>query len=376
MQHVTTLARSIVTAMLLAGSALLTAALPPAAAETDAVWSVKPADNEHGNGRANYAFSAQPGESIADAVVVTNYSTSPLTLSVYAADGFTTAQALLDLIPAGTESTDLGAWVTVDATTITLDPGAQETVAFTVEVPADVTPGDHTGGLVTSLTGSAEGTNLAVDRRLAAKINVRVAGELAVRAAVTDVRVDYHRPSRPWASGTATVTYRIANTGNALMYATDRTRLSGPLGLGSATTAPAEVPEILPGSAIERQVEINGVWPLGRVTASIEVQPVGIGVSGSPTPVQGDASNWALSWVWIAVLAVVLLIALVVLVRALRSRRRTPGHMDDGGSDTGTRPVADDDLAARLEQARAEGRARARELASTNSGDRNATPPP
>lgn len=367
---VRSLVRSIATAMLLAGLVLAPATLPHAAAENEVVWSVKPADNEHGNGRTNYTFAAEPGDEIEDAIVVTNYSDSPLTLSVYAADGFTTAEGLLDLVPTGTESTDLGTWVSVETTEITLDPGDQETITFTIEVPDDAIPGDHTGGLVTSLAGTAEGTNLAVDRRLASKINVRIAGALTVQAAVTDVQIDYHAPSTPWSAGSATVTYRIANTGNALMYATDRVRVAGPLGLGGASTPANEVPEILPRSSIERTVELSGVWPLVRATAAIEVQPVGVGVSGSVDLVTEQASTWALSWVWLSVLGVLLAGALIAAFRTLRTRRaaRTP----DGSSGATDTDLSDDDeIAALIEQAREEGRARARALATppTDSPD-------
>lgn len=350
---VRSLVRSIAVAMLLAGLALGSAV--SASAETEAVWSVKPADNEHGNARANYAYAAQPGDRIEDAIVVTNYSSSPLTLAVYAADGFTTAEGLLDLVPTGAESTDIGAWVSLDVSEITLEPGAQETIPFTVEVPGDVVPGDHTGGLVTSLAGTTEGTNLAVDRRLASKINVRIAGALTVDAAVTDLTVDYHRPANPWSAGSATVTYRVVNTGNALMYATDLVRVAGLLGLGASTSA-AEVPEILPGSSIERQVEVGGVWPLGRATATIELQPVGVGVSGSADLVTEGASTWALSWAWTAAVAVLLVAALLLLIRTIRARRRPRPEA------TAPVPSSDEELAALLEQAREEGRARARAL--------------
>ena len=59
---------------------------------------------------------------------------------MYGADGFNTATGGYDLEPAATAPTDVGSWVTVESSEVTIPALSEAVVAFTVEVPA----GAHT----------------------------------------------------------------------------------------------------------------------------------------------------------------------------------------------------------------------------------------
>ncbi len=299
-------------------AALLIVALngsPGRAAGESVTWSVKPAENSYGAGRPNFAYAAEPGGRIDDAVVVTNYAAAPLTLQLYAADGFTTADGLLDLQPTGAPSVDVGTWVTLERTSLTLAPGQAATVPFTIDVPADARPGDHPGGIVTSLATTQEGSTLTVDRRLASRINLRVAGELLAAASVSDVRIDYDQALNPVAPSSAAVTYRVTNTGSVRIFATEQVTVSGPFGALPVSAPDAELPEVLPGSSLERTVVVPGVWPLGLLQAEVELQPVGIGLSGSVPAVHDQASTAAVPWAWLGLLALLVLAAYLVARR-------------------------------------------------------------
>lgn len=361
---------------LLAGAlavALLAAgiAAPTASAEV-AAWSVRPADNDHGNGRANYAYTAEPGQVIEDAAVVTNYAATPLTLSVYAADGFTTADGLLDLVTSDKASAGVGAWTTAGPSSVTVAPNASVTVPFTLTVPTDARPGDHVGGLVTSLRSASETESLSIDRRLASKIAVRVPGTLTVDTAITDVRLDYTGSDNPFQPGSATLSYRLANTGNALIYAREQVRLAGLFGIAPGASLTGETPEVLPGSAVVRTVAIPDVWPLFGTRADVDVTPIGIGISGSADTAHGSAFAWTVSPVWAVVVLLVLAGAAVPAWRVLAARRRL-GRAASASAPPPT-PVLSPELASRLEQAREAGRADARRRAAGPTA--TSSPPP
>ena len=123
-------------------------------------WASAPADTSLGKGRSHYAYTLAPGTTLTDAMAVVNRSSTPITLSVYASDAFTTSNGNLDLLPANRKPTDVGAWTTVKTRQLTLAPQQSAIVPFTVTVPANATPGDHTGGVVTSLVTRGSGRRL------------------------------------------------------------------------------------------------------------------------------------------------------------------------------------------------------------------------
>ncbi|WP_420113222.1 WxL protein peptidoglycan domain-containing protein, partial [Pseudactinotalea sp.] len=173
---------------LLVVSVLTAVAAAPAVAD-EIAWSVAPSNNEHGDARPNYGYQLEPGAVIQDGLEVANTGEVELTLAVAAADGFTTANGVLDLVPVTDPQLDLGAWVVPEVSELTLAPGERVEVPFTLTVPQDAAPGDHTGGIVTIRTSDAGGT-VQLEQRLASRIHVRVPGEQVVTLAVSDLEID------------------------------------------------------------------------------------------------------------------------------------------------------------------------------------------
>ena len=311
-------------AAILVGLLALLAGGSPAAAADDGqlTWSVAPADNDLGDARPNFQYAAEPGQTIDDAIVVTNMTAAPLTLAVYAADAFTTSSGQLDLLPAGEPSTDVGTWVDLDEDEVTLDAGEAATIPFTVTVPDDATPGDHSGGIVTSFRSTQSGSTVALDSRLGSRMHVRVAGELTPAVDATDVRVDYHPSWNPFASGSATVHYVLRNTGNTRAVATDSASVAGPMGLLEASSDQTTTPELTARSEIDRAIEVTGAWPSFRLKATVDVIPESVGVGGETLPalvVTGSA--WAVPWSLLVLVGLV--VAAAILVPTFRERRRS-----------------------------------------------------
>ncbi|MCC3280498.1 DUF916 domain-containing protein [Arthrobacter sp. zg-Y40] len=308
----------------LAALAILLPAFPAhAEGPDDVTWTVRTASNDLGADRTTFTYTVDPGGSLTDAMVITNRGDEPVALSVYAADGFTSDDGELSLLVAGETSQAVGSWITAETKTVTIGPDAATTIPFTVDIPANATPGDYVGGLVTSLTVPDAPSGVSVDRRLGIRVNLRVGGDLAPSLAVEDLSVSWNGGWNPFAGGDAAMTYTLHNTGNAALSVQPADVVSGPFGWFPVDAAEGEeVPELLPGESWTRTVTVDGILPLFVLLASTTVTPVMTDASGSTTPlaeVSGTAVGAAIPW---TAMAIILLLAAATYLYIRRRRHR------------------------------------------------------
>ncbi|WP_328465001.1 WxL protein peptidoglycan domain-containing protein [Streptomyces sp. NBC_00448] len=297
-----------------AGSAL--------AADTDATWTVRTGSGSYGADRSSYSYTVNPGGRVEDTLVVANRGKAPLTLDLYAADGFTSDAGQLDLLPRAKKSVAVGAWLHTDRKSVEIEPGKSVDVPFTVTVPDRATPGDYVGGVLTALTQPDDAAGINVDRRLGIRVKLRVSGELTPGLAVEDVHVGYSGPLTPFAKGDTVVTYRVHNTGNAVLSARQAVSVAGPFGLLRTEAGKvAAMPDLLPGESRKVTVPVHGVEPGFRLSARVTLTPVAVDASGSTTelePVRATGGGWAVPW-----LLTLLVVALAAgIAAALASARR------------------------------------------------------
>lgn len=313
-------------------AAALLGASPASAATDDVSWTVRTASNALGADRTNFSYALNPGAHLDDGLVVANRGTEAIELDVYAADGYTTSTGAVDLRLAAEQPTGVGKWIAVPQRHVSVPAGQTVEVPFTVDVPADATPGDYAGGVVTSLTVADQSANVNVDRRLGIRAGIRVGGDLVPALSVDDVRVDWDGGVVPFLFGDATVHYGLHNTGNVSLTADDTDAVAGPFGLGRAEAAPdAASPVLLPGETWPRDVRVSGVAAMGLLWASVTATPTVTDASGSITaldPVEASAVGAAVSWPLLAVLVLAVLAA-VFGPRWLRARRRRRQEAED-----------------------------------------------
>ncbi len=312
-------------AALLAAAVLLYAGAAPADAAEQATtgeiepWRAAPASNSYGPDRPNYDYALSPGQTVQDGLSVSNEGTEPLQLTVYAADAFTTDGGRLDLRTQEHPATGVGGWLDAERNQVSVAPGASVEVPFTITVPDDAVPGDHMGGIVTSLAVTEDGAE--VERREAVRVHVRVAGEVQPRLEVDDLTVDYSDALA--GRGEAVVTYLLRNTGNATLAAEQTVAVTGPFGSFSASAEPVETsPELLPGETWPVSAPVHDVVPTGLLTATVSAVPLYTDPAGSTGPLslaEGSAHGWAVPWLTLSLIAV----AAVVAVIAWRRRPAT-----------------------------------------------------
>jgi hypothetical protein len=327
--------------VLLLALAGLTGTATVAHAQDDVPWTVGTAAGEFGADRDNYAYTVDPGGRLDDGLVITNHGTTPLALAVYGADAFTTAGGELDLVTRDTTSTGVGAWLHPRRDAVTVQPGQSTGLPFTLTVPDDATPGDHMGGIVTSLRRDG------VERRVGIRVRLRVGGRLEPRLSVEDLRVAYAGTPNPFGAGDATITYTIHNTGDAIVAARQTASLSGPFGTGeTAAGTIADSPQLLPGQTWQVSVPVRDVAPALRLTASVTLVPLLTDAAGSTAPlaaVETTAHGWAVQW------TLLLVVGCVLVVVVLAFRRRRPGPPSHDAIDDATDVAVDTPPAASSE---------------------------
>lgn len=307
---------------------VVAAGVGPASAADDVSWAVRTASNGFGADRQNFNYTLDPGGSLNDALVVVNHGDKPLKLAVSAADGFTTDAGQLDLETADKLPVEVGTWLRAGRNAITVKPGSSVEVPFTLKLPDNATPGDHMGGIITSLTQTDTKAGINVDRRLAIRVKVRVGGELKPALAVEDLAVGYDGTANPFARGSATITYTIHNTGNAIVAARQKASVAGPFGLLRKAADPIEdSPELLPGESWKVTATVDGVAPSVRLAGSVALTPRVTDAVGTVAPlatIHASMHGWAMPW---AAFVVLLVIAAAACL-AVRSRRRAKVRED------------------------------------------------
>ncbi|WP_405592121.1 WxL protein peptidoglycan domain-containing protein [Streptomyces sp. NBC_01092] len=330
---ITTSARRIAAVL----AACLLAVLPATHASADGgqgssgrtTFGAQPSTAKKPDTRPNFSYGATPGAVVKDHIAVFNYGTKPLTLRVYAQDALTTADGGFDLFAAKHRPTDVGSWIKLRKNEVKVPARSRAIVPFTLTVPAKATPGDHTGGIVASLSAAGadkKGNKVALDQRVGARVYLRVAGALTPRLAVEDLRTVYDGTANPFGTGTATVTYTVRNTGNVRLAAHQTVGVRDGLGAAAEVAKLRDLPELLPGDSVAVTAKATGVLPAFRGTTSVTIDP---------EPVRGDVQHrllprvtrteafTAVPWAFLTLLLVLAAAAVTFVLIRRRRRRRT-----------------------------------------------------
>jgi hypothetical protein len=314
-----------------------TTTAPAAGDDGTRAWSVRPATSKGlPDKRTHFTMQGSPGQDVLDQVLVTNSSKVAASFDIYATDAFNTPAGAFDLLPAAKKPVDIGSWVTFPANTVAIPAGQSVAVQFKVSVPANAAPGDHAGGIVVSLSS---GSNVRLDTRVAVRLYMRVPGFLRPILGVTYVTPTFTGSTfNPFATGSVDVSYTVVNTGNIRLQSHPTVTVKSALfGATLATVKPADLAEILPGQEVTYTAHLTGVYPAGPLTVTVALQPY----ADPEQPVgqvipsfSGSATIWAVPWLLLIVI-VLILGGLGYLTFRMVRRRRGP----DGARPVGPAPT-------------------------------------
>lgn len=280
-----------------------------------------PANAEGPDDRSRFSYEVEPGQTVDDHYVVHNIGTTEQKVTVFGQDAYNTNDGAYALRDTGETPVDAGSWVTFDGASsveMALEPDEQRVLAFSVRVPADATPGDHAAGIVVSAQSSDSGVTL--DRRVATRMYVRVAGALQPALTVSSIAAGQTQDWNPF-SGSTTITVTVQNVGNVALGADVTAKVSSYFGMSAGTTAQTTLDELLPGTTREVTFTVPGVPRLGYLQPEVTLQPT---VSedamdpGTLATVSRATSIVSVPWLLLAALAAVA--GLVLFARWRRAR--------------------------------------------------------
>jgi hypothetical protein len=277
-------------------------------------WSVQPSTASGPTTRNSFAWTnIKPRTVIHDYAAITNYSAVPVTFQVYATDAFTTGSGTLDLLPRSQKARDIGSWVSFQRGSVTVPAHARVNEPFTLTVPQNATPGDHTGGVLASISQratSATGQPVLVDRRVGVPIHLRVVGPIQPALRIDSVSTSYHGTLNPFGSGDTFVAYTVHNTGNVSLTGTQAATVTGPFGATLATAHPPDLPNLSPGDSFRVHASVSGVFPAGPLTVHVQITPTAIkGAARITTPLTTMSHSvglWAPPWPQLLLLVVII----------------------------------------------------------------------
>jgi len=305
------------------------------AAPSTVTFGVQPSSVTKTDGRPFFTFGATPGSRLTDHVAFLNYSLVPIRVKVYATDALNTVEGGFALLQAKQKPVDAGSWITlgsrhpflvVPARRSKNSPPGQVIIPVTMTVPATASPGDHGAGIIASLSTvskNAQGANIVLDQRVATRVYVRVAGQVRPKLAIENLSATYHGTLNPFGRGFATVTYTVRNKGNVKLGGQQAVEVSGLFGGTEQAPKMADIPLLFPGSSIQVSVEVPGVLPSFRLTATASVVPLML--SGDVDPglavkLSESVDFWGIPW---PLIAVGLLLVLLAGAWWYRRRHRT-----------------------------------------------------
>lgn len=178
----------------LAQSALVTGllllALPSFAVEYGGIGG-KPAYPRVDNPRTESIFvhTLEPGTTQDEGVLVSNNSSEDQVLQVYAVDSASATDGAFACAQENDAKVDVGTWITLEQTEITLSAGTQATVPFKISVPESVDVGEHNGCIVIQKkadAGTSNGSGLNLSFRSAIRVAVTVPGDIVRSLAISD----------------------------------------------------------------------------------------------------------------------------------------------------------------------------------------------
>jgi len=263
----------------------------------------------------HFAYALPPGgASVQDAVVISNYTSAPLSFDVHGADMVTATGGGFAPAAEGAPSTQVGAWVTVAQPSLTIPAHGEAADAFTLRVPPGQKPGPLLGALVVARTAS-DTSGVHVLTRAALIVELTVLDEVRLQAAAGFLPATREQDGVHFSVD-------VANHGNVLFMFTGDVAVRDGSGHVMATLplGPAGL-YVIPGGHATVSAVWSGVplWGSASATATVHTQVTG----GPSATVQSDTLQLSFfPWPVVAGGAASVAAALVALAVFWRRRRR------------------------------------------------------
>lgn len=287
--------------------------------------------------RARYVYTLDPRGVRQDTVAVFNYSGRPAVVGLSAKDATSTPEGAFIIQDEATKATDVGSWISLSRTRLTLPPRSMALVPFQVGVPYNVTPGDHAGAVLLSIATSSikQGKQVIVSNRVGLRVLIRVPGALKPQLTIENLRTEARGGWHWWGWTRPHTTYTVRNTGNVTLTGATTLRYLRSFGMDPLSVPDGQLPDLLPGGTTDVTVDHPGAFTFWHLTTEVQVDPAGqdLGQVVAPTAFASTTTT-VIPWAWLGVLLIVILLVRWLVRRILR-RRAEPDGPGDGGDESG-----------------------------------------
>ena len=257
-----------------------------AAANADGpTFSLRPAQSDPARPatKGYFILDTTPGQIIADQVVVINSGTTVGTVRLFAVDAVTGQGGGASFPDAAAPRRDVGSWIRLDRAELTLQPGEQQTVDFTVTIPAAATAGEHLGGLVALDTAIKQGApgalRIDTQSRMVTAVQVNLPGQTVERLTVGGV-------STGGPEGKQILLLDLRNAGNIMLRPVGSLVVTDAAG-ATVQDLPLKIDTFLPGDTLQYPVAVQKqALGAGQYRAKVDLT---YGTSGV-TSYEGDFS--------------------------------------------------------------------------------------
>lgn len=154
----------------------------------------RPAYPREDNPRTESIFihNLNPGETQEEGVLIVNNTAEEKTILVYAVDSMVSSDGAFACRQLSDPKYDVGAWVTLEKSEVTLDSGTNELVPFTIRVPEDAGVGEHNGCITIQEKKEEVGgqVGMKLSFRTGLRVAVTVPGEITRSLKIADFKVE------------------------------------------------------------------------------------------------------------------------------------------------------------------------------------------
>ncbi|MBP1235396.1 hypothetical protein JOE40_000864 [Arthrobacter sp. PvP102] len=263
-----------------------------------------------------FHLSLYPGAATEATAVVSNHTSSPVTLFTYPVDGENTVQGTFAMAAQSDPRNSVGAWVQLDAEQVSVPANTDLKVPFRLTVPQGTAPGDYAGGLIIQ-SPTVQGKTTAVNGDTALRLDTiqRQGVRIYLTVAGTAVKSLAHG-NLSWKQNRDTLDFilPVRNTGTTILHPSAEMNLSG--WPDPATSLKFDAPDgLLPGASIDLHARLAQAPIVQNGTAEATL------TSEAGTSQAGTRVLYA-PWALLATGLVLLAAALYGAWRAVRFVRR------------------------------------------------------
>jgi len=134
-------------------------------------------------GKTWFTYEMEPGESITDTLVVTNNQNTTQSFYIYPADLSASTDGGFAIKQRKEEMKDIGKWIELEETEVTLAPRSSQKIAFTLTVPNNekIDVGEHAGGIAIEEKPAEENNSqqgIVIHKRVGTRVYVTIPGDI------------------------------------------------------------------------------------------------------------------------------------------------------------------------------------------------------